>query len=154
MTDEKPKNGLFINYYANSQIKKTKGNFKDGKKDGKWTNWYEDGQKQCEVNYKDGKLDGKWIEWDESGRKQSEVNYKDGKVLLENKLKEIEFAQTHLGLDIGTKTVKISDIDIPFGSMVVFMVKWAIASIPAFFILMFLFAIFGGFFVGIISMFN
>ena len=168
MTDEKPKNGLFINYYANSQIKKTKGNFKDGKKDGKWTNWYEDGQKQCEVNYKDGKLDGKWIEWDESGRKQSEVNYKDGKVLLENKLKEIEFAQTHLGLDIpintremknkneskGTKTVKISDIDIPFGSMVVFMVKWAIASIPAFFILMFLFAIFGGFFLGIAAIFN
>ena len=139
MTDEKPKNGLFINYYANSQIKKTKGNFKDGKKDGKWTNWYEDGQKQCEVNYKDGKLDGKWIEWDESGRKQSEVNYKDGKEEIENK---------------GNQTVKLSDIDIPFVSMVVFMVKWAIASIPAFLILMVLFAIFGGFFVGIISMFN
>ena len=44
----------------------------------------------------------------------------------------------------GTQTVKISDIDMPFGSMVVFMVKWAIASIPAFLILMFLFAIFGG----------
>ena len=44
----------------------------------------------------------------------------------------------------GTQTVEISDIDMPFGSMVVFMVKWAIASIPAFLILMFLFAIFGG----------
>ena len=54
----------------------------------------------------------------------------------------------------GTQTVKISDIDMPFGSMVIFMVKWAIASIPAFLILMVLFAIFGGFFVGIISMFN
>ena len=168
MTAEIPKNGLFTDFYANSQIKKTKGNLKDGKEDGKWTNWYENGQIKSEINYKDGKLDGKWIEWDESGRKQSEVNYKDGKVLLENKLKEIEFAQTHLGLDIpintremknkneskGTKTVKISDIDIPFGSMVVFMVKWAIASIPAFFILMFLFVFFSGFFVGIISMFN
>jgi hypothetical protein len=168
MTAEIPKNGLFTDFYANSQIKKTKGNLKDGKEDGKWTNWYENGQIKSEINYKDGKLDGKWIEWDESGRKQSEVNYKDGKVLLENKLKEIEFAQTHLGLDIpintremknkneskGTKTVKISDIDIPFGSMVVFMVKWAIASIPAFFILMFLFAIFSGFFLGIISMLN
>ena len=45
----------------------------------------------------------------------------------------------------GTQTVEISDIDMPFGSMVVFMVMWAIASIPAFLILMFLFVIFGGF---------
>ena len=37
-----------------------------------------------------------------------------------------------------TKTVKVSDFDMPFGSMVVFMVKWAIASIPAFLILMFM----------------
>ena len=44
-----------------------------------------------------------------------------------------------------TKTVKVSDFDMPFGSMVVFMVKWAIASIPALLILMFMFAIFGGF---------
>ena len=54
----------------------------------------------------------------------------------------------------GTQTVKISDIDIPFTSMIIFMVKWAIASIPALLILMVLFAIFGGFFLGIISMFN
>ena len=60
----------------------------------------------------------------------------------------------------GTQTVKIKgpvyieDIDMPFVSMVVFMVKWAIASIPAILILMVLFAIFGGFFVGIISIFN
>ena len=38
----------------------------------------------------------------------------------------------------GTQTVKVSDFDMPFGSMVVFMVKWAIASIPAFLILMFM----------------
>lgn len=31
--------------------------------------------------------------------------------------------------------VRIMDIDMPFGSMVGFMVKWAIASIPAIFIL-------------------
>lgn len=44
------------------------------------------------------------------------------------------------------QTVKISDINMPFWSMVVFMVKWAIASIPALLILMFMFAIFGGLF--------
>ena len=35
-------------------------------------------------------------------------------------------------------SVKIQDIDMPFGSMVSFMIKWALASIPA---IMILFAI-------------
>ena len=52
------------------------------------------------------------------------------------------------------QTVEVSNFDMPFGSMVVFMVKWVIASIPAIIILMILFASFGGFFAGIISMFN
>jgi hypothetical protein len=30
-----------------------------------------------------------------------------------------------------TKSVSVTDVDMPFGSMVSFMVKWAIASIPA-----------------------
>lgn len=32
--------------------------------------------------------------------------------------------------------VKITDINMPFGSMVIFMVKWAVASIPAMLIMM------------------
>ena len=69
-------------------------------------------------------------------------------------------SDAHQSNNEGTQTVKIEgpvnivDIYMPFGSMVVFMVKWAIASIPAIIILMILFAIFGGFFVSIISMFN
>ena len=50
-----------------------------------------------------------------------------------------------------TKTVKVSDFDMPFGSMVVFMVKWAIASIPALLMLMVLFFIFGGFLAAIFN---
>ena len=34
MTAEIPKNGLFTDFYANSQMK-SRGNYKDGKKDGK-----------------------------------------------------------------------------------------------------------------------
>ena len=37
--------------------------------------------------------------------------------------------------EIKEQEVKVADIRMPFGSMVVFMVKWAIASIPAFIIL-------------------
>lgn len=35
----------------------------------------------------------------------------------------------------GPLPVRITDVDMPFGSMVAFMVKWALASIPAFLIL-------------------
>ena len=49
--------------------------------------------------------------------------------------------------------VVVTDIQMPFGSMVVFMVKWVIASIPALIILYVLFAIvsviFGGILAGI-----
>ena len=47
--------------------------------------------------------------------------------------------------------VEITDIRMPFGSMVVFMVKWAIASIPAIIILYFLFMLFGGVVTGIFA---
>jgi hypothetical protein len=40
--------------------------------------------------------------------------------------------------------VVVVDVSVPFGSMVVFMVKWAIASIPAFLILIVLGVAFGG----------
>jgi CHASE2 domain-containing sensor protein len=51
------------------------------------------------------------------------------------------------------KTVVVTDVRMPFGSMVVFLIKWALASIPALLILWFIFAIlmalfmtlFGGF---------
>ncbi len=45
--------------------------------------------------------------------------------------------------------VEITDIKMPFGSMVVFMVKWAIASIPAIIVLWMLFMVFGGVLTGL-----
>ncbi len=44
-----------------------KGNHKNGKKDSKWTIYYEDGQKEYESTYKDGIKDGKWTEYNEDG---------------------------------------------------------------------------------------
>jgi hypothetical protein len=46
----------------------------------------------------------------------------------------------------GLTEVRVTDISMSFGSMVSFMVKWAIASIPALIILAVLFAIIGGIF--------
>ena len=54
--------------------------------------------------------------------------------------------------DIMNNRVTIVDVKMPFMSMLVFMVKWVIAAIPAFIILgiifAILFAIFGGMFAG------
>ena len=53
--------------------------FKDGKRDGLVTMWYENGQKRLEVTYKDGKPDGLGTTWHENGQKQTEGTTKDGK---------------------------------------------------------------------------
>jgi len=42
-------------YYENGQIKE-EGNYKDGKREGKWTEYYENGQIEWKENYKDGEL--------------------------------------------------------------------------------------------------
>ncbi len=47
------------------------------------------------------------------------------------------------------REVRIVDVRVPFWSMVVFMVKWALASIPALFILMLLVYL-AGFFVAVL----
>tara|TARA_B100001964_G_scaffold195917_1_gene220210 strand:- start:332 stop:1225 length:894 start_codon:yes stop_codon:yes gene_type:complete len=75
--------------------------YKDGKKDGLTTRWYENGQKSREGNNKDGKLmtaaywkpngekcphsnvkngNGVWIRYYENGQKWREENWKDSKI--------------------------------------------------------------------------
>ena len=53
----------------------SKGKLKNGKLDGKWTAWYENGQIKRETNYKDAKPDGKATEWYENGQIKTEHNY-------------------------------------------------------------------------------
>lgn len=48
--------------------------------------------------------------------------------------------------------VVVTDISMSFWSMVVFMVKWVIAAIPAFLILMLIGAVFSGLFGGLFMM--
>ncbi|MFT4593200.1 MAG: hypothetical protein ACI9JK_000906 [Phycisphaerales bacterium] len=47
---QEPFTGNNLCEYENGQTK-IEGKFKDGKKDGKWTEWYENGQIKSEVNY-------------------------------------------------------------------------------------------------------
>ena len=55
------------------------GDYKDGKKDGLWTYWYENGQKKREENYKGDKRNGLWTWWYENGQKELEGNVNDVK---------------------------------------------------------------------------
>ncbi len=49
-----------------------------------------------------------------------------------------ESKATDSGRTMPIQTVVVSDIQMKFGSMVVFMIKWVLASIPAFLILAFM----------------
>ena len=53
--------------------------FSCGEKDGKRTEYYENGQIKEERIFKDGEWDGKWTYYYENGQIEWERNYKDGK---------------------------------------------------------------------------
>ena len=72
------KEGKWMLWYENGQ-KEKEGTLKDGKENGLWTSWNKNGQKKSEIHYKDGKLDGLYTKWYENGQKEKEGTYKDGK---------------------------------------------------------------------------
>ena len=73
----------------------------------------------------------------------------------EEKKKRVEANKPIIKIENSNQNVIVTDIRMPFGSMVEFMVKWAIASIPALIILFilgsFLIGVFG---VGIVTLFK
>jgi antitoxin component YwqK of YwqJK toxin-antitoxin module len=79
-----PFTGSNLCKYTDEQVK-SKGRIKDGKLDGKWTAWHNNGQIKWEINYKDGKLDGKWTWRHEDGQKWEEESWENGKLVGETK---------------------------------------------------------------------
>ena len=70
---------VYYDFGEKSDLKKVYyGTLLNGKKDGFFTNWYENGQKESEGTHKDGKKEGLLITWHENGQKFSESIYKDG----------------------------------------------------------------------------
>jgi len=57
----------------------SKGDLKDGKKNGKWIHWYSNGQKWVEASWKNGKKDGLWSVWTQNGIKEYEEIWKNNK---------------------------------------------------------------------------
>ena len=52
--------------------------YKDGKEDGLWTEWHDNGQKMQEGHHEDGEAEGLHTEWDEEGKVVKQTRYKDG----------------------------------------------------------------------------
>jgi antitoxin component YwqK of YwqJK toxin-antitoxin module len=55
-----------------------RGSFKDGKQDGPWVSYYENGQLYGKGTWKDGKQDGLWVSYYKNGQLYGETTFKDG----------------------------------------------------------------------------
>ena len=64
-----------ISYYPGKKPQ-MEGEFKNGKRDGKWTFWYENGNKWSEGFFKDGKSEGKRTTYYENGKIRYEAFYR------------------------------------------------------------------------------
>ena len=70
--------GLVTGWYENGQ-KKSETHYKNGKEEGLVTSWYENGKKKREGHWKNGEQDGLFTRWHENGQKEAEAYHKDGK---------------------------------------------------------------------------
>ena len=57
------------------------GNLKDGKQDGPWEGYYDNGQLEFKGNYKKGRPHGPWEYYDEEGNLTETKEYKNGKLI-------------------------------------------------------------------------
>lgn len=64
-------------YYDNGQIKQ-EGTYSNGKPNGRWISYNEDGSKQAIGEYENGSKKGKWFFW--SAASLSEVDFSDSRI--------------------------------------------------------------------------
>ena len=76
------KDGLWTDYYENGK-KRSVETYKDGEKDGLYTYWHED-VLMYKGTYKDGKEDGLWTKWYVNGQKMTVRTYKDEELISQN----------------------------------------------------------------------
>lgn len=72
-----PFSGTVVTYHANG-LKKVSGEYFEGKRDGRWVEWYEKGNVKSEGEWRNNEQNGKWTYWHENGQMQEEGEYRDG----------------------------------------------------------------------------
>ena len=71
--------GEWLEYYNNGELL-AKSNYKDGKKQGEYVVYYKNGGTDITGNFKEGKKEGEWLSYYyKSGQLFNKNNYKDGK---------------------------------------------------------------------------
>lgn len=78
-----------VEYFPGNKVKKAEGTLKNSKRDGKWTEWWENGNIKAEYNYVDNELEGTVIEYYSNGEINKESIYNRGtlqQVIFENKV--------------------------------------------------------------------
>lgn len=77
-TDSIIGDGEYVKYYK-SGVVEIRGTMKDGKREGLWKSWYEDGSPWSETNFANGKKNGRTISWYDNEVKRYEGFYIDDK---------------------------------------------------------------------------
>ncbi len=74
-----------INAREGSQLEERDGLMYEPNKEepftGKYVTYYENGQKKSEGNFKEGKYDGLWTLWDENGNITKKETYSNGELI-------------------------------------------------------------------------
>ncbi|MES2627726.1 MAG: hypothetical protein V4616_02045 [Bacteroidota bacterium] len=62
-------------FYPTGEIKMA-GKLKDGKRQGPWSSWFQNGKINSEANFVNDQMDGKYTVWYENGQERITGNYK------------------------------------------------------------------------------
>ena len=72
------KEGPWVSYHENGQLL-SKFNYKNGKMEGPWVSHHDNGQIGSEGDFKNGKPDGPWVYYHKNGQLETKATYKNGK---------------------------------------------------------------------------
>jgi len=85
INSDKPFTGDVVR--VNNDKLEFEGSIKDGLRDGVWTYYFPNGQKNFEGLFKDGVKEGKWTFWKDNGQEVEFEMYKYGKLINDNRPK-------------------------------------------------------------------
>ena len=110
------RNGLWT-WYNKFNQKTKEGNYANGKKEGKWTEWiyksfdYHSGYDTIHMNYKNDELDGKWTHWFSSEGTWGNWVHSNEVMLLEGILKRYKFEENQT--KINEVTAQLNRLEMP-----------------------------------------
>lgn len=75
ITGTHPANGNFVCYFTHPKTKQVEGDYKNGRKEGLWSYWYNTGQLMRQGSYKADMAEGTWVSYLRSGELESRGSY-------------------------------------------------------------------------------